>query len=275
MTENGTQTWPVVRLNGTELQARSETHYLKLLALQRFLAALLNSPVREHVAKVVLFGSVAWGDPQPDSDVDVLVIGLQDLKELGTQCADLAYKAMLETGEFLQPIVYSLSRWQIPDSDFVTEVMRSGKGVYEMAPETLQHRTAQNLYFLAGEHLRVAEKLLADGEWRVTVDIAYNAAELCAKAFLVGKLERMPTQHGSVVQKFSQLYILQEQRFSHSLGRRLNTALRCRHDARYVYEATITEEMARETVSLAREMHEYLRQYLIEETDDDEQENNP
>ncbi len=271
----GEQTWPAVRINGNELQAKSETHYLKLLALQHFLEALLNSPARAQVAKVVLFGSVAWGDPEPDSDVDVLVVGLRDLKELSTQCADLAYETMLETGEFLQPIVYGLSRWQIRDSYFISEVIRSGKEVYEMAPKTFQLRTAQNLYFLAEEHLRVAEKLLADREWRVAVDIAYNAAELCAKAFLVGKLERMPTQHGSVVQKFSQLYILEEQRFAPSLGRRLNVALGCRHDARYVYEATITEEMAEETISLAREMHEHLRQYLIEETDENEQENDP
>lgn len=275
MAGTGEQTRLAVRINGTELQATSEVHYHKLLALQRFLEALLNSPVREQVAKVVLFGSVAWGDPEPDSDVDILIVGLGSLQELSTQCVSLAYEAMLEMGEPLQPIVHSLSRWQVPDTYFIAEVIRNGKTVYEMDAATLRRRAAQNLYFLAAEHLRVAEKLLADREWRVAVDIAYNAAELCAKAFLVGRLERMPTRHGSIVQQFSQLYILEEQRFAPTLGHRFNLALSRRHDARYVYEATITEEMAQETVDLAREMHEHLRRYLIEEMNHDEQKDRP
>ncbi len=62
-------------------------------------------------------------------------------------------------------------------------------------------------------NLQVAERLLSEGEKRVAIDAAYHAAELCAKAFLLGKVERTPSRHGSIVQKFGEIYILQEQRF--------------------------------------------------------------
>lgn len=78
--------WLPVRIDGTELRATSEVHHRRLLALQRFVASLLSSPVREQIAKVVLFGSVAWGDPEPDSDIDVLIVGLRALEELDDRC---------------------------------------------------------------------------------------------------------------------------------------------------------------------------------------------
>lgn len=260
--------WPSVRINGTELQATSEVHYRKLLALQRFVDRLLASPVRPHVAKIFLFGSVAAGDPHPHSDVDLLLVGAGHLQEVESHSREIAYAVLLETGEICQPLVFSLGRWQAGDSHFLTEVHQTGKEIYTMDAEALAYRTAQNLYLLAGEYLQVAERLLAEGEWRVAIDVAYNAAELCAKAFLVGKVERTPSRHGSIVQKFSEIYILREGRFPPGLGHRLHQALNYRHDARYVYEAVITREMAQEVFALAREMHGHLQEYLLEVADE-------
>ncbi|MBC7225962.1 MAG: HEPN domain-containing protein [Thermoflexales bacterium] len=262
--------WPPVRVNGTELQATSEAHYRKLLALQRFVDRVLSSPVRPYVAKVVLFGSVATGDPHPDSDVDILLVGTERIRDIEFHSSEAAYSVLLETGEVCQPVVSSMGRWQVGDSCFLREVSQTGKEVYTMDAEQLAYRTAQNLYLLAGEYLQVAERLLAEGAVRVAVDVAYNAAELCAKAFLMGKVERTPSRHGSIVQKFSEIYILREQRFPPTLGHRLHQALNYRHDARYIYEAIVTDEMAREVLTLAREMHEHLRQYLLEVADEQE-----
>ncbi|MCX7682227.1 MAG: hypothetical protein N2508_09750 [Anaerolineae bacterium] len=110
--------------------------------------------------------------------------------------------------------------------------------------------------------------------WRITVDIAHKAGELCAEAFPVGRVGRMLTQHGSIVQKFSPLYILEEQRFAHigpSFQPRPEPSLR----RSLMYEAAMTEEMARETVDLACEMREHLRRYLIEEMSQNEQKDRP
>ena len=252
------------------MQATSEVHYRKLLALQRFVNRLLTGPVGPHIVKILLFGSVAAGDPHPESDVDILLVGDRHLEEIEAQSDEVAYTILLETGESCLPLVSSLGRWQAGDSYFLKEVRQTGKEVYTMDAGELAYRAAQNLYFLADEYLQAAERLLSEGEKRVAVDAAYNAAELCAKAFLLGKVERTPSRHGSIVQKFSEIYILQEQRFPPGLGHRLHQALGYRHDARYVYEAVMTEEMAREVLALARELHEYLRQYLLEVADEQE-----
>jgi len=45
--------WPPVHIDGTELRATSEVHYRKLLALQRFMETLLNSPARNQIARAL------------------------------------------------------------------------------------------------------------------------------------------------------------------------------------------------------------------------------
>ncbi len=45
----------------------------KLEAARSFAERLLASPARDHIAKIIVFGSVAKGTARPDSDVDVIV----------------------------------------------------------------------------------------------------------------------------------------------------------------------------------------------------------
>jgi predicted nucleotidyltransferase len=56
-------------------------------ALDDFTARLLSSPMKDHIARIVLFGSVLDGEDQPNSDVDVLVFGTGRLRELSEACA--------------------------------------------------------------------------------------------------------------------------------------------------------------------------------------------
>lgn len=43
--------------------------------IEQPIQAVVDKIVREfHPEKIILFGSYAWGDPGPDSDVDLLVI---------------------------------------------------------------------------------------------------------------------------------------------------------------------------------------------------------
>jgi len=270
----GEESWPVVHIDGTELRATSEVHYRKLLALQHFMQTLLASPAREQVAKVVLFGSVAWGDPEPDSDVDVLVFGTRDLEALQETCYDAWLT--VPAPHSIESIVAPLSQLLVPDSYFIYSTLRHGKEIYAMNEAELIRQATDNYYWLAHEYLTGAEHSLEHGHLRVAVDSAYNAAELCVEAFLLGKVERMPTRHGATIRLFSDLFLRTEQLPSR-LGRRLNIALENRNRARYKYEAQVSEAMAQETIALVRELLEHLKAYLTQkqEETEDEQENHP
>ena len=64
-----------------------------------------------RVVSVVLFGSRARGDAEPDSDWDiaVLVAGTPTSKDRRA-LADAAYDVLLETGVFIQPITLPAAR---------------------------------------------------------------------------------------------------------------------------------------------------------------------
>lgn len=251
--------WPAVRFDGTEVQARSEVHYQKLLALRSFLETLLKSPVRQDIARVVLFGSVARGDPEPDSDVDILLLGARHLEALRETAHDL--QVSFGGPHSVEVVIAPLSEQFVPDSYFIQQVLRRGMEVYRMEEEELIHRARENLYWLAHEYLEGAKNSLANGYHRLAVDGAYNAAELSAKAFLLGEVEEMPTRHGAIIRLFSDRF-LKTERLPASLGRRLNAALENRNRARYVYEVEISEAMARETIALAEELLAHLREHI-------------
>jgi len=64
-----------------------------------------------RVARVVLFGSRARGDQRADSDWDVAVFltGGADSRDL-CSLADAAYDLIVETGDFIQPVVFPAAR---------------------------------------------------------------------------------------------------------------------------------------------------------------------
>ena len=70
--------------------------------------------VRKKVSlrSVVLFGSRARGDADPDSDMDVLVI-VQELTEEGEEyISECAWKAGFEYGIVLVPVTFLQSEWE-------------------------------------------------------------------------------------------------------------------------------------------------------------------
>ncbi|HKZ82602.1 MAG TPA: nucleotidyltransferase domain-containing protein [Anaerolineae bacterium] len=73
----------------------------KLIAAADFAARLLSGPAGDRVARIVLFGSVARGEAQPESDIDVLVAGARDLDALQNQVADSAYDMLLEGSDYI------------------------------------------------------------------------------------------------------------------------------------------------------------------------------
>lgn len=228
-------------------------------ALNRFTQKLLSGPCRAHVAKIVLFGSLAKEESRPESDVDVLVFSFNGRESLREACAEAAFEVAVETGEGLSPLVYPLSEYFSPRTYFTYRATRFGKEVFSVADSELKQREIRALGRLAEVYLAGAERSFNAGDLRIAIDAAYNAAELCVKGLLLLRLDDIPGSHGGLVGKFGELYV-QTGELPRELGRRLNKGLEARAAARYDYAAQITEEMARDVLQLARELLGHLQQ---------------
>jgi len=235
----------------------------KLEAAQSFAERLLASPARDHIAKIIVFGSVAKGTARPDSDVDVIVIGFDDPATLESVVTDAAYETLLEQGEGVTPIVESVHELIEPHSYFVYRASRYGKELYTVTEAELKRREMLARLRLAQEYVEAAEDALAHGHVRLAADAAYNAAELCAKAMLLLKMDDIPGSHGGIERQFSELYI-KNGPLPRELGRRIHAGLGIRSQARYDPSASVTADMARSVIALARDMMGYLDDILKE-----------
>ena len=80
---------------------------------------------------VVLFGSRARGDAEPDSDMDVLVV-VDDLTEdMEDYISECAWEAGFERGIVLVPVVFSRNEWENGPERYslLAEAIKS-EGVY-------------------------------------------------------------------------------------------------------------------------------------------------
>ena len=96
-------------------------------AIRRYARAIAD---RFHPDKIILFGSFAYGEPNADSDVDLLVImparsqGSQAYKIRLALAAPFALDLLVRTPETM--------RWRLEEGDsFLQEIMSTGKILYE------------------------------------------------------------------------------------------------------------------------------------------------
>jgi len=246
------------------MDAGKATAQTKLEALARFTQKILASPAGHNVAKIILFGSLAKGEAEPESDIDVLVFAFDGSETLRDACAETAFETAMETGEGIEPLVYPMMRYHTPGSYFLYRASRYGKEVFSVDERELKQREIEALRKLAEVYLAGAERALAAGDQRIAIDAAYNAAELCVKGLLLLKSDDLPGSHGGLVGKFGELYV-KPGHLPRTLGRRLHRALEVRANARYNYAAQITEEMAEEVVDLGREMLTQLKRMMAQE----------
>lgn len=225
----------------------------KLEAAHRFVERLLASPAGDHVAKVILHGSVAEGSARPESDVDLLVFETDGHGLVADICDEVSFEVLLETAESVEPLVFPWHEYRYPSSYFIYHALWRGQEVYSMDKEQLKRVEIENLYELAADYLQGARACLAEGRCRIATDVAYNAAELAVKGLLLGELDDLPSTHSGVVNKFGELYIKSD-RLPRELGRGLRRGLRFRNLARYVYKAEIGTEEAEEVIRLAEEL---------------------
>jgi uncharacterized protein len=99
-------------------------------ALQRFRAAL-DQTYGARLERVVLFGSRARGDAQPDSDYDVAVFlrGMNGpdarMAELN-RLADISTALLDETGEFIHAMAYRAGSYNDPRMPLMHEIRAEG-----------------------------------------------------------------------------------------------------------------------------------------------------
>lgn len=234
----------------------------KYNALEEFIQRLLSSDVRDQIAKMILFGSVARGDVRQDSDVDVLVFGFGDLRKLFEMCAEISLDIAIESGEDIQALVYCIDDFSPPRSYFLYRVMRYGKEIYSMDEDELRNRELESYLDLAQEYLEVAESSLAEERYRVAIDTAYNAAESCARGLLLLKLPELPQSHKGLITKFSELYV-KEGTLPKRLGRTLNVMLRLRGRARYDANALVGKNEAQDAIKLAEALMKALKERVM------------
>jgi uncharacterized protein (UPF0332 family) len=238
----------------------------KRKALNRFSRYLLSTQEGKNVGKIILFGSLVRGEVRDSSDVDVLILASGNLNEVENAAADAAFEAGMEFGESVEPLVYCLDELRYPSSYFLYNVSRKGEEIYSMDEAQMRREESRGYRDLALEYLEGAMDSLKTGHPRLAVDAAYNAAELCAKGLLLLKMDKIPTSHGGVVIKFSEIYI-KEGLVERNAGRAMNKALAVRNKSRYDRHALIGSREAKEVFKLTEDMIQILDKAL--ETDPD------
>ncbi|UCE51757.1 MAG: HEPN domain-containing protein [Desulfobacterales bacterium] len=229
----------------------------KRKALDKFSQHLLSSPEGKNVGKIILFGSLIRGEAKTDSDVDVLVLALDNLPEVENAAADAAFEIGMEIGESVEPLVYCLDEWRYPISYFIYKIAQNGEEIYSMDEAQIRKEESRGYRDLALEYLEGASDSLKSGHPRLAVDAAYNAAELCAKGLLLLKMDKLPTSHGGVVVKFGEKYV-KEGLVPRKLGREMNKTLALRNKSRYDCHAMIGSKEAEDVRKLAEEMIKIL-----------------
>jgi len=233
----------------------------KRKALALFSQLLLSSPIEKYIGKIILFGSLQKSEVKADSDVDVLVIAWDKLREVEEAAANSAFETGLATGESVEPLVYCLDELRYPSSYFLYTNFLHGEEVYSMDEDQIKAAESKGYRDLAWEYLEAAYDSLKSGHPRLAVDAGYNSAELCAKGLLLFKIDELPSSHGGVAIKFGEIYI-KDGPLPRNIGRELSNSLALRNKSRYDRHAMIGQEEADKVLKLADEMIKILDEEL-------------
>ncbi|HDN80475.1 MAG TPA: HEPN domain-containing protein [Chloroflexi bacterium] len=241
----------------------NDTQRKKRKAAEEFTRRLLSTEVGDCIARVVLFGSVAKGYATEESDVDVMVVALDAPEKVREAALDVSFEMAMESGEMVEPIVHCIDEWRLPASYLIYTVRKKGQEIYSMDEDKVKVEECRGYSLLAQEYLQGAEQNFHNGAYRIAIDAAYNAAELCAKGLLLLKLEELPATHGGIINKIGELYV-KPGLIPRELGRRLHTAFILRNQARYEPHVRLGKDEAVEAIETARAMCEALASQLQE-----------
>lgn len=228
----------------------------KLRAMEMFIDRLLKSPFGKKVLHITHYGSTLRGDYHEESDIDLLIVGTGDISRLQDFCSDLSFDVMLEAGELIEPMVYCPDEYRYPRY-FLRTVQQTGRKVYVMDEMQARREEARDWLELARTFLQDAQRLDVTQSARSVIDLAYNAAELCAKALIFLQGEDIPRTHSGVVSQFGQV-VVRAGVAPAERGRALRQVLERRNRARYDPHAVLQPQDAQAALTLAEQMIETL-----------------
>jgi uncharacterized protein len=101
---------------------------------------LLKKRYGAVILKAVLFGSVARGESDKESDADILVVISDSGAELKDEIGMSAYEIMLKNDVVLSPIVMDMSTFEwyrINGDPFYKNIRKDGIEIWTRKPESL------------------------------------------------------------------------------------------------------------------------------------------
>ncbi|NYB28189.1 MAG: nucleotidyltransferase domain-containing protein [Methanobacteriaceae archaeon] len=84
----------------------------------------------ERIDTIILFGSTARGEAREESDIDILVVGEINSKDL----VDISYPMLLEYGEYISPKDMKKAYFNKLNSEkysFIQNILSEGQVLYE------------------------------------------------------------------------------------------------------------------------------------------------
>jgi len=225
----------------------------------------LVSRLGGRLYRVVLFGSVAKGTADADSDVDVLVVVDRVSEDVEKIAAEAAFEVGLECGEAIEYILMGLEEYRSrdPDNPFIYEVEKWGRVLYEDPASDV--RRALRLVELAEEYYSYAEKCRQGMMYRAAIDLGQNAVELLLKALILARGGSLPRSHGGYIQRFGELYVLTGE-VDREIVSKLYRVLELRNKARYDPDYNPSETDVDEVLQAYRELRDIARRILSSES---------
>lgn len=220
--------------------------------INNFRDFLLNSDVSENIAKIILFGSQAKNTAAEHSDIDILIF-TADGKREEKHLMDRVYDFMVENDVPIEVITAHINDLVIVQDYFLYNILTYGVEIYSMENNTIKQVMVRNILDLSNEYLESAKDVVTLNRIRLTIDAAYNAAELAVKALILLKQDDIPGSHGGIVNVFGQLYVKTNE-VDKEIGRAVNMALKLRNEARYKPDALFSQENARFMLDLAENL---------------------
>ena len=101
----------------------------KQKALDHFTKNLLESEAGDAVDRIILFGSVAKGEVDKYSDIDLMIFADKE-DVVGDVSSRLGYDVLMDHGELVEPHVYPVKEYSDPQSYFVYRAVEVGKNLY-------------------------------------------------------------------------------------------------------------------------------------------------
>ena len=108
-------------------------------AITRYLT-ILEQKYEKQISRVILFGSVARGDAEPEADIDLLIVTVNGDQELKDEISMASFSTILETDVILSPLVMDEEsyEWHKKYRDpLYNNVQRDGIDLWMKRPEFL------------------------------------------------------------------------------------------------------------------------------------------